>query len=212
MRMQTAIEMLAAAQVRDRAERPPQRKPPGLAVVDPIEWSTFRRNFEVTHSVNQWTDIRGRMELCAAMTGEAARVTHHLKPAEMDSLEAMLAKYEDIFVPPSASQAAKTAFHAGRQGRSESILQFHSRLRDLFLRAYPGVDAESSEILRRQFMTNVSDSRVMDWINMMEPETYHNALNIGQRRAAGLMLLSQNNHSINAMGGKAGGDECWNCQ
>ena len=211
---QVAVEATRVAQGVAQAPRPAPRKTPTLDVVDPIEWMTFRRAFEITHRINMWDDVRGRQELAAAMEKEAARVTSHVNPQDLNLLQ-MLQQYEALFVTRAASEAAKTAFHQTKQAAGETLLAYHSRLRDLYIRAYPGNDAEASEILRRQFIFHLRDARISDWANMQRPQTYQAALAAAEDRAAGLMALPSHKgvDYIGAMGaGSAVNVECYNCQ
>ena len=209
----------AAAAAREGAPRPTARAAPTLEVVDPVEWSTFRRAFEITVRVNNWDDLRARQELAAAMKKEAARVTFHVNPnAFQQTTERMIAAYDAIFVTRAASEAAKAAFHAAKQIRGETLVAYHSRLRDLFARAYPLHDGEASEILRRQFIMGLQDWRVQDYTTMQHPATYAAALNAAQDRVAGLMTLPSQGRTLDYIGsmGSAGGAgvanlNCYNC-
>ena len=193
------------------------RKPPVLSKVDPVEWRTFRRTFDITREINHWDNERACRELLAAMEGEAARVTSHLDALADNVVFAnLLEMLEAIFVTRAASEAAKTAFHAARQDPGETLLGYHSRLRDLYLRAYPAEHAEGSETLRRQFILNLRDARVMDWTNMQHPLTYAAALTAAEDRAAGLMALPNHRspggiHAID-FEDRARHVECFNCR
>jgi len=54
------------------------RKADVFSTADPIEWRTWRQNFEMCCEINRWGDGRARREACASMKGVAKQYTEDI--------------------------------------------------------------------------------------------------------------------------------------
>ena len=148
---------------------------------DPIEWATWRRNFEITVTINNWGDQRARRELAAAMVGTASLAVRNIPTAadvNVQPIKDLLDAYEAKFAPASNSDAARSQFRHACQKEDESLLEYHGRLLHLFCRAYPDLDndvREASLDLRDQFVDGIRDSTVRERTALRFPDSYAEA-------------------------------------
>ena len=184
------------------------------------DWVTWREHFDATRLINDWQDERARRELKAAMLGEAARLTSDIAiDGAGVNLDAVLAAYAGRFLPAAAGQVARVEFHAAFQRPDETVLQFHGRCREMFLRAYPDQAPNNSVLLIQTFALGLADTEVSRFVLDQNPATFAAASNTAQVKSATEAALSSRRkggvNSINSMGaGKSagGGDKsCWHC-
>lgn len=214
------------------------RKPPTYESGKPLDWLTFVRNFELTATINHWPNNRARRELAAAMTGPAARAVAHI-PVEVVAGQpqidypALMVAYAAVFMPEAESDLAVALFEKCRQWADEEILVWHSRCRDLFIRAYPGEATETSRRLIAAYSQGLADAKIKDFIFTHRPLTYALALAGAQNRQASLHCMVDmgpapteaegvSKSKMNAMGHdlmvgamahkQGGGPTCWYCQ
>jgi|GEM_PF-2533290 len=166
------------------------RKLSTLSSVDGAEWRVWRRAFEQTALINNWNDLRSRREVYAGMEGEAARNTQDLLPVNFADVAAMLAAFEARFVPAADTKLSRAQFESARQLPSEMMTAWHSRLRELYIRAFPGQDVENSPLLIDQFIKRLYDRKVAEWVINASPITYAQALATAQNVLANQMFLN----------------------
>jgi len=167
-------------------------------------------------TIGGWDDLRKRRELYAAMAGAAAKAVADLPvedpmppPAGWIPLtfEAVLASYEGRFVTTAASDTARAEFSTARQMPSETILEWHGRLRDLFQRAYPTGEVDqgaSGQLLRDRFVQGLDNTSVREYTLDQRPANYVGCLEAAQNKSATLLILNGNKagraaHSIGAV-------------
>lgn len=183
------------------------------------DWVSFRLQFERAVEANGWPDRQARFALAACMTGTAAMVVQDLNPDSPEHLDLarLLAAYQKRFLPISASSKSQCDYETAQQEPREDVLTFHSRLRGLFIRAYPGEATNTSTNLIRRFCRGVRGEDLQIWLFRQKPETYDKALDIAQSdfaakemvryNRAGHLRSSTEPMDINAMSPK-----CWNCE
>lgn len=177
--------------LRDMNARGGKKRPTVLEQADPDAWYVWRQNFNVTVLINGWDDARARMEAFTAMEGDARRAVSEVRWDGYATLERLLDAYEARFVPEAASSWAQADFDTATQLPSESALQWHTRLRTMFLRAYPGEAAETSAKLIRRYCVGVQDEEVRVRATHAHPRTFTDALNQVQNIVADTLLLKQ---------------------
>ena len=173
-----------------------------FAEVSGSAWQTWKSHFLTVVEINQWNDLRQRQELKAAMMGEAARATKDIgvnemvpvpgaapppgaaAPMQEKTIEFMLTQFEARFLPEAASHTARVEFKNLKQYPHEPILTYSSRARDLFMRAYPDLVANTSSHLIHAFMDGLVDVNVMRFALDHTPTTYHDAVQLVQRKIA----------------------------
>jgi hypothetical protein len=143
-----------------------------------------------------WPDLRRRQELYASMSGTAARVVADI-PLEHPTIvpwtaTEMEAAYQGRFVTQEASDTARAEFSKSTQLPEESLLEWHSRNRDLFLRAYPGANINldpGGQILRDRFTEGLDQAVVKEYTYDQRPTTYEHCLKYAQAKQATIMLM-----------------------
>lgn len=126
-----------------------------LTETDPESWITFKDNFLTTAALNEWTPQRAKLKLKAAVRDEAARAVQHITMDPKWTLRQALAAYEEVFIHPAGVELAQAELERTRKKPDETLLAFHTRLRYLFLRAYPLEKPETSKKLKDLFSTQL---------------------------------------------------------
>ena len=161
-------------------------------------WLVFKNQFEVIRDINGWDDLRQRQELKAAMSGEAARATQDITTTNMvqdpngaagvliddRNIQAMLTLFEERFLPAAASHTAKIEFKNLRQKPGEQIPSYQARARDIFMRAFPGIVANTSDHMIHAFLDGLIDSQAIRYSLERDPTTLQEAVDLVQRKLA----------------------------
>ena len=196
---------------------------------DGSEWRVWRRNFLTIATINGWDDQRGRREISAAMEGAAARAVAELGPDDYATQAAMLDAYELRFLPEAAGQLARAEFKNASQTNQESLLQWHTRLREIFSRAFPARVVAADQHLIETFMDGMVDVNIQRHVMDLHPATFIAALHNAQSKQATEACLTRNkargglhnigttsgnNPSVGAIGrgNPATKGNCWFCQ
>ena len=127
-----------------------------LTGTDPESWITFKDNFLTTSQLNEWTPKRAKLKLKAAVRDEAARAVQHIKMDPAWTLSDALTAYEEVFIHPAGVELAQAELERAKKKADETLLAFHTRLRYLFLRAYPEEEPETSKRLKDLFSTQLN--------------------------------------------------------
>ena len=189
MNAQQIADLLAAAR--------PGRKVEPLTSADPQDWIAWRDSFEITVGINNWGHQRARRELAAAMQGEAKRAVIDIDiqaDAHAADVVLLLNIYEARFVTAAAGDLARAEFREAKQKEEETILQWHARLRQLYIRAYPNLNAaaiNASLDLRDAFILGLSDAQVKQDTWRARPLTFAAALTTAGNCHAGMIVLKQ---------------------
>ena len=183
-----------------QAARPPaaSRRLETFSTGDPMEWATWRSNFEITATINGWDDQRQRREIGAAMTGLAKQWTRDIALGDGAAVVAVAAglldAYQDRFLPEAESDKARISFRDARQQEAETVIAWHSRLRYTFKRAYPALgDAavEASRDLRDTFILGLANTTVKTDTWKARPLTYAACLEQANNYEASTIVLSK---------------------
>ncbi|MEE8566605.1 MAG: zinc finger CCHC domain-containing protein [Candidatus Bipolaricaulota bacterium] len=143
------------------------------------EWYVFKMKFTKLIGVNHYPEPDAKIVLWECMHGKAAEAVCDIDPEDADlTLVDMLEKYEAKFMPRAATALAKTLFERAAQGPKESELDYHTRLRTLYKRAYPNNVDE--EMLIRRFQLGLCSQGVKDQVLRALPETYDACLEQAQ--------------------------------
>ena len=179
----------------DDAPRPREITPDTLTDLDPIKWVTFRRSFLHTTTLNKWGPNRAILMLQNSMKGAAARATSHVDLYEAANLQEALDKYAIIFVNPAARTLYKSQFKSAHRDQGEEIILWHTRLRELFLRAYPdAADIETNEDLKEIFTIRLRNNPMSHSLYSAENYgslTYTELLTRAQTLQGSIMLCSK---------------------
>ena len=169
-----------------------------------VEWLTWRRNFVVTAEINGWGDLRQRQEIRASMKGAAERaisdILHNPLPpplvagaiaaAPVVPLDAatLLDLYQARFLPAAETDLCRVALRHARQTEGENILEWHTRCRALYARAYPNRGADEIE-LQDQFKLGLYNKKIREATWEARPLTYTECLTAAHNKAASKAIL-----------------------
>jgi len=164
---------------------------------NPTDWKIWRRNFVQTALINGWQDQRQRREAVANIEGIAATSVSDIEPDNYADIQLLLEALEARFLPAAQTQTAKTEFNLSKQKPGETVIQWHARLRELFIRAYPARNPINDDQLIDKFVSGLYDRDVMSFILDRDPNTYAAALEHAQRRTSALLVLARNKGGTN---------------
>ena len=105
------------------ASRPPGRKAEPFSSGDGVEWRTWRRNFEITATINAWDARRQRREIAASMTGTAQLYVADIAIGDVQGAAPaadLLDLYEARFLPAAAGDLARVTFKDARQEEGDT--------------------------------------------------------------------------------------------
>ena len=114
--------------------------------------------------MNEWKDERAVLKLQTSLRDQAARAVEHIPIA--DDCTLALEAMETVFVNPSAVEYAEAMFYSSARQPGEAIILWHTRVRELFLRAYPSATAEEVEenkTLKDRFVLFIHNRAMTDY-------------------------------------------------
>lgn len=150
-------------------------------------WITWRTHFLTMAQLNNFNDLQQRLALRGCMSGDAALAVQDIDGQEVingiaPTIHTVLARYQARFLPPAASQIARSKFEAARQGPTESSLKYHARMRALYNESYP--DAADEVGLIRRYIQGLRRKDVRTQVMRLNPVTYQGALEAAQNEAS----------------------------
>jgi hypothetical protein len=155
------------------------------------DWITWRKYFRGMVAMWEWEEPRAKRELITAMDGEAARMTQDIEfQAAGQTLDDLMAEFEGRFITQAGAKLAQQEFRKARQMPDETVLQFHSRVRMLFTRAYPGEDTDGdglARLLRETFIWGLESKKITEYVSDRQPDTYQVCLDRAQEKLATLV-------------------------
>ncbi len=178
---------------------------------DGVEWRTWRKQYNHAVAINGWDNARQLHEIAGSMDGSAALSVDDIDPAVNNMTPAqLLDAYELRFLPEAAGQLARTEFKGARQNVGETILQWHSRVRGLFTRAYPQGNVHDDRHLIETFYEGLVDAPVRRYVFDAHPATFAAALTVAQNKSATEAFMAKGNAPppINALDNGV----CWHCE
>ena len=160
---------------------------------DPMEWEVFKRNFAVFTAMLPATATvkQKKAYLLTHLHGEAAAKAADLYGKLGDdnfTLDNMLRDLTSTFNPAAAGQMARSVYETAKQLPTETIESWHIRLKQLYIRAYPDDDADSSQHLIRHYMQHLFHEEYRASVCLKAPNTYKRALEATQEVIAALSI------------------------
>ena len=126
------------------------------------------------------------------MMKEAARATIHIQWTPATTIWEALDSYEEVFLHPASVELAQKEFEKSKRKTGEALLSFHTRLRFLFRRAYPGAPHETDKRLRDGFTDQLNHFTITKELRL-DPSyrtlTYSDLLTRAQNVEANLVHL-----------------------
>lgn len=163
----------------------------GFSSGDSVEWRDWRSHFTTIAAHKEWNDLTQRRQLKAAMRKEAAARVRDLEVEDHANIDAMLTAFEDRFVPQAEAMIVKAEFESARQSPQEKLMDWHGRLRAIFIRAYPNRNAANDDQLIRTFIAGIADPAIKMFVLEGAPDTYAAALTRAQNKEAMLLTVRQ---------------------
>lgn len=205
------------------------------ASADASEWRTWRHNFSIVAASYGWNDLQQRRQAASSLEGRASLATRDIDHLAANlTIVGLLDLYEARLIPAAAGRLARAEFTTARQAVGETMIEWHTRLREMFARAFPARDANADQALIDQFVNHLQDKAIQLWVLGQAPVDYAAALDHAQSHLANLLITGALKeaprtglHAINppmeevtnAMGrmttgrGASGNTvmECWHC-
>ena len=167
------------------------RRPDPFTTGEGHEWILWRENYEAIVILNQWNNDqhleRSKNECLVSITGEAKRRIQGIASAGAgETLAQFLDRIQLRYLPPAASQFAKSEYDACVQLPDEEIITYHSRLRVVYVRAHPALAGalEQSTMLIRKFTLGLANTAIKTYVLDHNPQTFAAALEHAQNKAA----------------------------
>lgn len=190
----------------------------------PDAWTAWRIVFQNVANLKNWNDQEAKGQMIAAMEGDCARLVGDIEiPAHYSAAQA-LDLYSDRFIPAAYGRMARMKFKSAAQEANETIVAWHARLRELYLRAHPNYAAwlETTPEIIETFILHLSHPEVRAKTLDAEVATYSDALTVACSKAATIVVRDQcegggkGGNGIQAITGggdvNAVSDTCFVCQ
>jgi hypothetical protein len=154
------------------------------------DWISFRQAFENACRFQDYGARHAKWALKGCMKNTAFLAISDINHEDdAETVEQLLGRYEEKFMPPAASDMARARFETAVQQPKESILQWHGRLRMLWTRAYAAAvggwgGGVGDAILIRTFARGLRTKKVREHVLRSQPNTYDDALQAAQTEQA----------------------------
>ena len=160
-----------------------EKKLPAFSSANPTDWLSWRQTFLNIAELKQWNAAMRRSQIIAAMEGLACRQVASIDTAAMNWQEVLIA-YGNRFLPPAAGKLAREEFSSAQQTTGESITAWHTRITELFQRAYPANDVETDPMLIERFVLGLANKEVLSRTFDTETATMTVALQVATTKQA----------------------------
>ncbi len=163
---------------------------------DAVEWLTWRQHVEAVAHRKGWTEAGvaddtlrdARWAIRQALSGAAAQAVADVDPAVVPAAANTVAAYLDIlggrFCPEAEGRLARASFKDAGQTDHETVLQWHTRCRGLFMRAYPNVAPETAPLCIERYIEGLRDHVVRVYVYDANPRTYAEAVTLANNKTA----------------------------
>jgi hypothetical protein len=175
------------------------KKVPPFSSADPVEWKTWRSNFEIAARINRWNQARQRREIGASMEGTAKMYVGDIPLGDeaapnqpVEPAAQLLDAYQAVFVPEANAELARVQLQLARQTETETITQWHARLRHLYSKAHPQLNyaqVEAEQHLRDLFILGLAVQKIKENTWNARPATYQACLAAAQGFQATALIL-----------------------
>jgi hypothetical protein len=168
----------------DAADRPPLNPKQPLITFfgrEEDDWSSFRVAYINAANFNRFSQTQFKQALLGCMRESAFLAVQNLNHQDDDETGIeLLDRYEAKFLPPAASDLARSKFETATQMEKESIIGWHGRVLGLFSRAYGLAGNMGEALLIRAFARGIRNRRVREHCLRSQPQTFDAALAAAQ--------------------------------
>lgn len=189
------LDQLLAAIPAPQPPAPKKRLTP-FSSSDANSWSAWKRTYAATRKLNGWDNAASVDQLAAALEGDASSRASGINfaidnPATTApwTIEDAIKAIDDLFLPKGSGRLAQSLFDQAKQIEGESILDWHSRLRALFERAYPAATLNTSPEIIKRFVMNLRSPALIKDVLTQDPQTYEECLEVSSDKASILYTL-----------------------
>ena len=173
------------------------------------DWEIWKEHFDTVRKCKKWNDEMSKGMLRTAVQGKALTKVRDV-PWEDCDCDTLIQRFDGRFVTESDTAFSRIKFKKARQKSDETLLDWHNRLRDYYLMAYPGADTDDgipSESLKEIFVKGLKSLDTAKEIMARRPYTYQQYLLAGQQSVAMRVMLddhpqSKGKHALNALDGE----------
>ena len=169
--------------------RPHILKPNKFSNLQGENFLAWRAQFQAIAKYNKWSDAEAKTVALAHMVGlglEAIIDINVNHPAE--TLNALLDRYQNRFLPKSESEVLRTQFNYVYQLPTESVQKLHSRMRVLYHLAYPDQEDRSEITLIERYIQALNNRVVQGHVRRRKPKSYADALDYAQEETSYVLL------------------------
>ncbi len=175
-----------------------------LETANPKDWENFKSQFSLMlEGKAHWDEAKKKRELKLSLKGPALDAIKDIllapDPAtpNVPTCADILTAYERRFVTARHSDVARAEYRTAAQLPDETEMNYHSRMRSLFIRASddpnPDVDGGTQgRDLREKFILGLRDDEVSKQMLMNRPGTYAECLEMAERLTAAAALFRSN--------------------
>ena len=148
-----AAALLPVSEIRRR-----ESSPPHLTEVDPIQYTSFKKCFKRVVRLNDWDDTTSVLKLATCIRDNAGRTIDHLKFSDFNNLDQAFEAIDKVYLNPAGIEFYKATFKQAVRNPQETLIQWHTRCRELYLRAYPEDDEfDQDPDLKDKFVLQIRD-------------------------------------------------------
>lgn len=156
-------------------------------------WMAWRLTFQNVCTLKGWTDAQAKAQMVAAMEGSCARLVSHVHLPPLATAREALDLYGEQFIPAAYGKMSRMMFKTAAQEDNESIVAWHTRLRELYLRAHPNFAqfVETTSEIIETFIMGLQHPEIRQKTLDDNPTTFAQALTNACERAANVAFVNQ---------------------
>ena len=150
---------------------------------------SWRAHFMDMVGLNRWNTAEAKSFAFNAMKGKAQEFVMDISTKNpQETLEDFLNLYQTRFLPAARSQMLRAQFAHVKQQPNESVQSLHSRMRVLYLLAYPDKEDQSRVFLVERFISALNNRDVQNFVRRRKPQTFNEALEIAAEETSFVLL------------------------
>ena len=148
----------------------------------PEAWLEYKRHFLKVAQLQNWDDERSRRELAAGMQEKAGNAVADIEVDQpVINIDILIALYEERFLPAAAGATARKNYQSAKQLPTESVRDWHTRVRELFFLAYPGEDPNAQNHCLDLFVNGLANPTVKFFVASQDLANFAPALPVAER-------------------------------